>query len=136
LSNNADPGLFETAAITVSILGSYAVLWLIAILSQLQRLRPVLTRLVPTNEEFTLQEVQSLQRNGMSAKTSTILGLIFAGSIIVQVVSMAFGAGFTLAAHQMLHFELMPLLLILLQGAFAWKFLWQAISKMKDSGAK
>jgi hypothetical protein len=137
LSNRSDPGLVETVAIVTLILGSYAVLWLIAIRSQLRRLRPVLARLVPTDEEFTAQEVQALQAKRMSAKTSMILGLVFAGSVIVQALSMAFGVAFTLGAHRALHFEPMPLqlLLIFLQGALAWKFLSQAISKMRVSGS-
>jgi len=137
LSNKSDPGLLEAAAITILILGSYAVLLLIAIRSQLRRLRPVLAHLVPTDEEFTAQEVQALQAKGMSAQTSMILGLIFAGSVIVQAVSMAFGAAFTLEAHRALHFEAMSLqlLLMFLQGAFAWKFLSQAMSKIRASGA-
>jgi hypothetical protein len=135
LSDKAGPGLLEAAAITILILGSYALLWLIAIRSQLRRLRPVLARLVPTDEEFTAQEVQALQAKRTSAKTSTILGLVFAGSVIVQALSMAFGAGFDLGAHRTLHFEMMPLLLMFLQGAFAWKFLSQAITKMRASGA-
>jgi hypothetical protein len=124
LSDRVDFGWADAVITTVLILGSYYALCVIAIRSQLRRLRPVLARLIPTDKELTVQEVQALQAKGMSSKASIILGLVNAGLVIAQAVLIALGA---LNIHSIL------LLLMFMQAAFAWKYLSQAISKMRAS---
>lgn len=124
LSDHVAFGWVDAVTTTVLILGSYYALCVIAIRSQLRRLHPVLARLLPTNKELTFQEIQALQAKGMSSKASIILGLVNAGLVIAQALLIAFGA---------LNIQSMLLLLVFMQAAFAWKYLSQAISKMRAS---
>jgi hypothetical protein len=139
LSGRADPDGKDVAAIAVLTLASLGSIFLIAARLQFRRLAPTLAGLPRTDEKLTLADIQASQTKVMSMKALLVLGTLFAGSTIVQALSLAFTLGLKVGGHR--HFNIEPSQILLFfamlsQGALAAVFFFRAASKAKPAAAR
>jgi hypothetical protein len=139
LSSHADPDGKDIAAIAVLTLASLGSSLLIAARLQFRRLAPILAGLPRTDEKLTLADIRASQTKVMSMKALLVLATLFAGSTIVQALSLAFTLGLKVGGPR--HFNIEPSQIVLFfamlsQGALAAVFFFRAAAKAKLAAAR
>jgi hypothetical protein len=88
LSPHADPTARDAFAIVALVVIPLYLAWVTALQRQLRRIRPIIAKAPPTQEQITRPELRKAMTDAMSVRKSLLLALTWAFTCATQVLTL------------------------------------------------